>query len=61
MALGVPCCHLRRDHRITEIPCTAVSLRFTTGQHSKVQILINLPDVVVRSQWWQGFSGVVRN
>jgi hypothetical protein len=51
MALGVPYCHLLRDRRITEIPCAAVSLRSTTGQHSKVQILINLPDVVVRGQW----------
>jgi len=44
---------------IAEIGCSASRLRSTTGQHSKVQILINLADVVVRGQLWTGLSAVV--
>lgn len=43
------------------IAVMASSFGFTTGEYGKVQIFVNLADVVVPEQSWQGLSGVMRN
>jgi hypothetical protein len=60
--LGVPSCpflSLRYAGCIAENPVRSVVLLETAGQHSKIQILVNLADVVVPAQSQQGLLRAV--